>query len=74
MGQRDPVVEAEAGAAVDAGADGTAVAGAAEPGEAGGLADAGLAPTGAGLLRGCKVMCTRPPAAALPSISPVSVL
>src|SRR6185437_12208660 len=65
MDQCVPAVEAEAGADVGEGA------GAPEEADAGALA-AGLA--AAGLLRGCRVMCTRPPAAAVPWMSPVSVL
>ena len=42
--------------------------------DAGGPDEAGLALVDAGLLCGCSVTCTRPPAAAVPSISPVSVL
>src|SRR6185437_8773428 len=76
MDQCDPaaaeagtVGETEAGA-VDVDADAGALTGA----DAGALVPAGLALAGAGLLRGCSVMCTRPPLAGVPCISPVSVL
>ena len=61
-----------AGGAIEPAEDG-AIAGATDAAEAGDPAEAGLALAAAGLLRGCNVMWTRPPAAAVPWISPVSV-